>query len=62
VARFRCPYSRANFQRFQAAGGEGTFEEFEVPNGNGHFVIGYPDLWAGPIDAYLRSQMAAKGR
>jgi hypothetical protein len=48
-------HSRNNFTRFQNAGGQGTFLEFTVPGGNGHAVRDAPELWQGPVDAYLRS-------
>lgn len=48
-------HSRDNFAAFEKAGGQGSFLEFDVPPGKGHFVIGDPDLWSGPIENYLRS-------
>jgi hypothetical protein len=47
-------YSRANFSAFENAGGRGAFFEFDMPPGKGHFVLGRPDLWSGPIDRYLK--------
>jgi pimeloyl-ACP methyl ester carboxylesterase len=48
-------HSRQNFAAFQEAGGRGTFLEFEVPAGNGHQVLGNPQLWVTPADAYLNA-------
>ena len=48
-------HSRNNFAVFQRAGGQGTFLEFNVPGGNGHFVLGAPELWEGPVAEYLSS-------
>jgi pimeloyl-ACP methyl ester carboxylesterase len=45
--------SRENFEVFQKAGGRGAFMEFDVPGGNGHFVIGYPQLWSAAVNDYL---------
>ena len=48
-------HSRANFAAFQAAGGKGSFFDFEVPGGNGHRVIHSPLLWTGYVDRYLNA-------
>ena len=48
-------HSRANFAAFQAAGGKGSFFDFEVPGGNGHMVIYSPPLWADHVDRYLQA-------
>ena len=48
-------HSRNNFALFQGAGGHGTFLEFDVPGGYGHFVLGAPELWEGPVAEYLSS-------
>ena len=48
-------HSQENFAAFQKAGGQGSFLEFDVPGGNGHFVIGHPQLWSAPIGEYLSS-------
>jgi pimeloyl-ACP methyl ester carboxylesterase len=48
-------HSRNNFRVFQRAGGQGTFLEFNVPGGNGHFVLRAPELWEGPVAEYLSS-------
>jgi dienelactone hydrolase len=47
--------SRANFAAFQAAGGKGSFFDFEVPGGNGHLVIYSPPLWTDQVDRYLQA-------
>ena len=46
-------HSRSNFDAFMSAGGKGEFIEFDVPNGLGHRVIDYPNLWGGPVEKYL---------
>jgi pimeloyl-ACP methyl ester carboxylesterase len=46
-------HSRSNFDAFMNAGGKGEFVEFDVPNGLGHRVIDYPNLWVGPVEKYL---------
>lgn len=51
-------HCRDNFAAFEKAGGLGKFVEFDMPVGQGHFVIGRPSLWSGPIDSYLRSLAA----
>jgi dienelactone hydrolase len=43
---------RANHSAFVKGGGRATLELFDVP-GDGHFLIGYPDLWRWLADAYL---------
>jgi dienelactone hydrolase len=48
-------HSRANFAAFQAAGGSGQFFDVEVPGGNGHFVMLFPQLWRGYVDRYLET-------
>ncbi|MEA2943566.1 MAG: hypothetical protein QOD09_4095 [Bradyrhizobium sp.] len=48
-------HSRDNFAAFEKAGGQGKFLEFDMPARQGHSVIARPELWAGPIDSYLRS-------
>jgi pimeloyl-ACP methyl ester carboxylesterase len=48
-------HSRNNFALFQGAGGHGTLLEFDVPGGYGHFVLGAPELWEGPVAEYLSS-------
>jgi len=50
---YSIPHSRENFDAFEKAGGQGTFLDFEMPQGQGHDVIGRPDLWSGPVGNYL---------
>ena len=47
-------HSQENFVAFQEAGGQGTFLDFDVPDGNGHRLIGYSQLWSGPVGDYLK--------
>jgi pimeloyl-ACP methyl ester carboxylesterase len=46
-------HSRSNFEAFMKAGGKGEFVEFDVPDGLGHEVIDYPNLWVEPVEKYL---------
>ena len=47
-------HSRANFAAFQSAGGRGTFNEYQPPQGmNGHQISGAPALWTSVLEAYL---------
>jgi pimeloyl-ACP methyl ester carboxylesterase len=48
-------HSRNNFTLFKSAGGQGTFLEFKVPGGYGHFVLSVPELWEAPVAEYLSS-------
>lgn len=48
-------HSQENIAVFQEAGGQGTFLDFDVPDGNGHHLIGYSPLWSGPVGDYLKS-------
>jgi dienelactone hydrolase len=48
-------HSQANFAAFRAAGGKGEFFEFDMPSGNGHYVVGRPGLWSPAVAAYLDS-------
>jgi pimeloyl-ACP methyl ester carboxylesterase len=52
-------HSRDNFAAFEKAGGQGKFLEFDMPVGQGHFVMGRPKLWSGALDTYLSSLAAA---
>ncbi|UPJ51138.1 alpha/beta hydrolase [Bradyrhizobium sp. 200] len=54
-------HSRDNFAAFEKAGGQGKFFEFDMPPGQGHSLIGRPNLWSGPLDSYL-SSLAATGK
>lgn len=47
-------HSRENFAAFARAGGKGHFHEFSVPAENGHWLAGFPKLWSGQLEAYLR--------
>jgi dienelactone hydrolase len=47
-------HSRANFAAFQAAGGRGTFYEFEPPpDRDGHQINYVPSLWNDVLTRYL---------
>ncbi|MFM2279825.1 MAG: hypothetical protein RLZZ444_2056 [Pseudomonadota bacterium] len=48
---YRIGHCRANFDRFVAAGGEGTFVAARM----GHALMFKPALWKGPMDLYLES-------
>jgi len=41
---YAVPHSRQNFAAFQSAGGQGAFREFDVPGGNGHYLLGHAQL------------------
>jgi pimeloyl-ACP methyl ester carboxylesterase len=53
-------HSRDNFAAFEKAGGQGKFFEFDMPAGQGHSLIGRPNLWSGSLDSYLSSLAAAE--
>lgn len=47
-------HSRSNFAAFQAAGGRGSFHEYQPQQGmNGHQISNAPDLWSATLEAYL---------
>lgn len=47
-------HSRANFDAYRRAGGQGEFLALDVPGQNaGHSAIGIPGLWKTRVDAYL---------
>jgi dienelactone hydrolase len=48
-------HSRSNFETFANAGGKGEFIEFDVPEGNGHSLSEYPDLWREHVEKYLET-------
>jgi pimeloyl-ACP methyl ester carboxylesterase len=55
-------HSRVNFAAFQKVGGQGRFLELEAPTGQGHFVVGRPNLWSGAVESYLKSLAAPEKR
>lgn len=53
---YRMSHSRSNFASFIGAGGHGEFFAYSVPAGqNGHFLLGYPELWEGTLANYLQT-------
>ncbi len=46
-------HSKQNFDAFVAAGGKGTFHEFQLPQGSGHVVHEWPDVWQPPVRDYM---------
>lgn len=49
-------HSRANFAAFEAAGGRGTFYEYQpppLPRTSGHDIIYFPFLWGDAMVSYL---------
>ncbi|MEH2503180.1 hypothetical protein V1290_001991 [Bradyrhizobium sp. AZCC 1578] len=54
-SNYSLAHSRENFAAFEKAGGQGKFLEFDMPVGQGHFVVGRPNLWSAPLDSYLSS-------
>jgi dienelactone hydrolase len=59
---YSIPHSRENFAAFEQAGGQGKFLEFDIPGGNGHFLIGATSLWSAAVDDYLNALAAAERR
>ena len=57
-------HSRANFAAFQAAGGRGSFYEFQPPpDRDGHQIHYVPSLWSDTLARYLTSRgLPIKGR
>ncbi|QWG12663.1 alpha/beta hydrolase [Bradyrhizobium sediminis] len=53
-------HSRENFAAFEKAGGQGKFFDFDMPLGQGHTLVGHPNLWSGPLHSYLSSLAAAE--
>jgi hypothetical protein len=52
-------HSRANFEAFRAAGGQGRFVAYDLPAGqNGHYIRGRPDLWRADVENYVRGTVA----
>ncbi len=48
-------HSRASFDAFAAAGGQGTFNVYRrAPGLDGHFIIDEVALWAADLDRYVR--------
>ena len=47
-------YSRTNFEAFSAAGGLGSFHEFDRgPGLDGHFLTNDPVLWGKTMDSVI---------
>jgi dienelactone hydrolase len=47
-------HSLANFSAFEAAGGRGSFHEYEPrPGSSGHQIIDFPFLWGATLEHYL---------
>jgi dienelactone hydrolase len=57
---YSIPHSRENFAAFEKAGGQGTFLEFDIPGGDGHFLIRVTSLWSAAVDDYLNALVAEK--
>jgi hypothetical protein len=50
---YSIPHSRASFDAFQAAGGSGTYHEYQrAPELNGHFLLNDTSLWGADVDAW----------
>ncbi|QQS10813.1 MAG: acetylxylan esterase [Rhodospirillales bacterium] len=50
-------HSRRNFEAFKAAGGRGSFHEYQpVAAGAGHRIINSPELWGDTLERYLAAQ------
>lgn len=52
---YSVPHSRANFDAFERAGGQGTFRVFRRsnPSLSGHFIINEPGLWSVDLGAFV---------
>lgn len=51
---YRLAHSRANFDAFRQAGGQGEFLSFAPPTGmDGHMIFLSPGLWSKALDDYL---------
>jgi len=48
--------SQKNFEAFQTAGGNGTFNGFRQPENIGHRLVGFPEVWGPLVDDYLKRQ------
>ncbi|MBN9088368.1 MAG: hypothetical protein J0J01_15795 [Reyranella sp.] len=47
-------HSRGSFETFRNAGGNGSFNEYTLPDGvSGHSVVSYPQLWEATMERYL---------
>jgi dienelactone hydrolase len=47
-------HSRSNFAAFEAAGGKGSFNEYEpAPGASGHGISSVPSLWTSRMETYL---------
>lgn len=55
-------HSRENFSAFVQAGGKASFHEYTVPAENGHWLAGFPKLWASQLDAYLKHNGLPNGQ
>ena len=52
---YRTAHSRANFEAFVAAGGQGAFHVYtRASTLNGHYITNDPHLWTADLDAYLQ--------
>jgi dienelactone hydrolase len=53
---FSVEHSRANFETFVQAGGQGLFFDLPVPTSTGgHLLMLWPELWYPRVEQYLRS-------
>jgi dienelactone hydrolase len=47
-------HSRGSFGAFKSAGGQGSFNEYTLPEGvSGHALVSYPLLWEAAVERYL---------
>lgn len=53
---YSLPFTRARFAAFQRAGGKGQFIDYTVPQGDGHALQWWPELWARDVERYLASE------
>lgn len=51
---YSIPHTRAGFESFRGAGGQGAYHVFRIGFGsNGHQLVNHPQLWGAQVDEYL---------
>lgn len=62
-AYYLLEHSRASFDAFRAAGGQGRFVGYALPTGqDGHGIHNHPPLWQADLDGYMEQVLQPKGR
>ena len=58
---YKLAHSRASFDAFKAAGGQGEFLEFQPAAGrDGHMLLNEPSIWTQAMDNYLAGLLPIK--